>query len=97
MVCYLADAHRESSYGGRQQQVCTAGCLASPFQCAVVHRTYLIGMIAEVGGRACIVEREGDTYEQCGFVVAHGEWAAEGGTCFAVVQVGIGKEHAVFC
>jgi len=50
VVHQLAEAYRERTQGGWHQEVGAAGCLRTALQDAPVHRTHLVGMVAEVGG-----------------------------------------------
>ena len=51
-------------------------------------------MVAEVGGRTCVVEREHAANEQRTLVVTHAEGTTEGCAGLAVGHVAVSKEHA---
>ena len=66
--------------------------LGTTLQHTVVDRTHLVGMVALVGVRTSIVEREFATNEQRALMVGSGKWSTESGTRFAIVHIGIGKK-----
>src|SRR5574344_1166533 len=94
MIHQFTEEHRECTDVGRHEQIGTACGLRAALEDAVVHRPHLIGMVAEICGAACIIEREHSTDEQGTLVMAGGEWSAEGGTCFSVCHITVGKEYA---
>ena len=55
---------------------------------------HLIGMVAEVGGRAGIVEREHAANEERTLVMAHAEGTAESSAGLTVGHVAVGEAHA---
>ena len=97
MIHQLAEQDAERADVGRQQQIGAAGGLAAALEGAVVHGAHLVGMVAEVGGRSRIIEREHGTDEQRTLVVTYRERAAEGGTRFAIGHVAVGKKDAAGC
>ena len=52
----LADANRETTHVGGQEQMSSAGRLAAAFHHPVVYGAKFVGMVAEVGGRPGVVE-----------------------------------------
>ena len=59
-----------------------------------MHRSDLVSMVGEVGGRAGIVEAELCTDEQTALMVTGGKRTAESGASLAVAHIAVGKEHA---
>ena len=94
MVHEFAKEHAERSDVGRQQQVGAAGCLATAFERTIVHRPHLVGVVAEIGGRTGVVEREHGADEQRTLMVAHREWSAEGRARLTIGHVTVGKKDA---
>ena len=94
VIHQLAEQHTERTNVGGQQQIGTARGFATALQGTLVHGTHLVGMVAEVGRRSRIVEREHCTDEQRTLVVAHREGAAECSTGFTIGHVAVGKEDA---
>ena len=87
MIGNLAHAHGEGSYVCRPKDVCATGGFCSMLHDAVVYRSHLVGMVAEVGVGACVIEGVHTSDEQCALMVAYGEWSAEGGAGFSVSQI----------
>ena len=96
MVHQLAEADREGADGSRHQDVSTRGCLRTTLQRAVMQWSHLVGMVREVGVRACIVERELSTDKQTRLMMAGRERSAESCTGLAIRHERIGKEQAGF-
>ena len=64
VIHQFAEAHRECAYLCGHEDIGAAGSLHAALQCAVVHGAHLVGVVAEVGGRAGVVEREHTSDEQ---------------------------------
>ena len=56
MVHQLAKAYAEGTDGGRHQDIGSRGGLRAALQRAIVQRTHLVGVVGEIGVRACIIE-----------------------------------------
>ena len=94
MIHQLAETDRESSYGGRHQQISTRCRLRATLQRAIVHGSHLVGMVREIGGRTGIIEREHAANQQARLMVRCREGTAEGSASLAVRHIAVGKEHA---
>ena len=83
MAHHLTHNHTEIAYMCRHEDIRSAGRLASSLQHAPMHRSHLIGVVAEVGGRSGVVKAEHAAYKQCALVMAGSEWSAESSACLA--------------
>ena len=64
MVHQLSEANAERANSGRHQHIRARGSLSTTLQSTIVQRTHLIGVVREVGVRACVIERELTTNQQ---------------------------------
>ena len=94
VIHQLAEAHRERSDVSRHENIGAAGCFRAAFECAIMHRPHLVGVITEIGGTPRVIERELSADEQTTLVMAGSEWTAERRARFTIAHVGIGKENA---
>ena len=94
MIHQLAEAYRERADVRRHEYVGTACCLRSSLKRTVMHRSHLVSVVGEVGGRTRIVERELSADKQRALVMGRRERTAESGTRLTVRHIRIGEEHA---
>ena len=85
----------ECSNAHRPRDVAARACLAAPFQYPVVAGAELVGVVALVGGRPGVHEREHAADEQRRLVVGHGVGAGENGAGLAVFGLAVAGEVGV--
>ena len=94
MVHQLTETHAEGTDRSRHQDISARSCLCATLQSTVVQGTHLIGMVGEVGVRACVIERELTTDQQRALMVRGTEGSAEGGTGLTIRHKRVGEEQA---
>ena len=95
MIDVTPHDERKGSHTGRPKDVGIGCCFGTTFQCTLMDRTKLIHVIALVGTRTGVHEREHPRNEQRTLVVRHGEGTGKYGTCFAVLSLTVTEEQGI--
>ena len=95
MVDVTPHDEREGSHTCRPKNVGIGCSLSTALQCTLMDGTKLIHVVALVGTRTGVHEREHTRNEQRTLVVRHGERTGKDGTCFAVLSLAVTEEQGI--